>query len=88
MFTGFGLNLHGKFHMVYASGIYSGIYAKSGNRVKNIRPIFSLLTGERCYRCRISRQARAYLSSEGASYATELLSHNAGGVCASCIALV
>ena len=51
----------------------------SGNRVKNIRPIFSLLTGERCYRCRISRQARAYLSSEGASHATELLSHNAGG---------
>ena len=34
MFTGFGLNLHGKFHMVYASGIYSGIYAKSGNRVE------------------------------------------------------
>ena len=34
MFTGFGLNLHGRFHMVYASGIYSGIYAKSGNRVK------------------------------------------------------
>ena len=46
------------------------------------RPIFSLLTGERCYRCRISRQARAYLSSEGASHATELLSHNAGGHCA------
>ena len=42
-------------------------------------PYFSLLTGERCYRCRISRQARAYLSSEGASYATELLSHNKGG---------
>ena len=34
MFTCFGLNLHGKFHMVYACGIYSGIYAKSGNRVK------------------------------------------------------
>ena len=51
----------------------------SGNRVRNIRPIFSLLTGERCYRCRISRQARAYLSSEGASHATELLSQNAGG---------
>ena len=34
MFTGFGLNLHGRFHMVYASGIYSGIYAKSENRVE------------------------------------------------------
>ena len=51
----------------------------SGNRMKNNRPIFSLLTGERCYRCRISRQARAYLSSEGASHATKLLSHNIGG---------
>ena len=36
MFTCFGLNLHGKFHMVYACGIYSGIYAKSGNREKKI----------------------------------------------------
>ena len=31
----------------------------SGNRVKKIALSFSPLTGERCYRCRISRQARA-----------------------------